>query len=58
MGRMACDSGQMISYEEALNSSLELAPGLDGYTWDSKPPVLPDASGRFPVAIPGRTKAL
>jgi myo-inositol 2-dehydrogenase / D-chiro-inositol 1-dehydrogenase len=58
MGRMACESGQMISWDEALNSSLELAPGLDAITWDSKPPVQPDASGHFPLAIPGRTKAV
>ena len=58
MGRMAAESGQMITWEEAMASNLELAPGLDGYTWDSKPPIVPDANGRYPVAIPGQTKVL
>ncbi len=58
MGRMACESGQMINYEEALQSNVELAPGLDTYTMASPPPVRPDANGRFPVVIPGRTKVI
>jgi predicted dehydrogenase len=58
MGRMAAESGQMISWEQALASELELAPGLAQYTMDSKPPVLPDAQGRYPVPIPGQTKVL
>jgi hypothetical protein len=58
MGRMACESGQMITWEQALASNLELAPGLEHYTWDSKPPVVPDANGRYPLAIPGQTKVL
>ena len=58
MGRMACESGQMINFDDALNSNLELAPGLDKLTMDSAPPVRPDANGRFPVAVPGRTKVL
>jgi predicted dehydrogenase len=58
MGRMAAYSGQMITWEQAMASTLELAPGIDSYTWDTTPPVLPDAQGRYPVAIPGLTKAL
>ena len=57
MGRMAAYSGQMLTWEQAFNSSLELAPGLESYTWDSTPPVLPDEQGRYPVAIPGLVKA-
>ncbi len=59
MGRMAAESGAMISYEEALASNLELAPGLGQITsLDSQAPVLPDAQGRYPVPVPGRTKVL
>jgi hypothetical protein len=29
MGRMACESGKKITWEEALASNIELAPGLD-----------------------------
>ena len=56
LGRMAAESGQMITWDEAMASNLELAPGLDKYTMDSEPPVKPDAKGRYPVAMPGVTK--
>jgi len=58
MGRMACESGKVITYEEALNSNLELAPGLESLTATSPAPVMPDATGKYPVAVPGQTKVL
>jgi len=58
LGRMAAESGQMITWEQAMASNLELAPGLDSYTMDSDPPVKPDAQGRYPVAMPGKTRVL
>ncbi len=57
MGRMACESGKLITWDEALASNVQLAPGLDDYTWDSEPPPRPDASGKYPVAMPGQTQA-
>ena len=57
MGRMAVESGQLVTWDQAMASNLELAPGLDQMTWESKPPVEPDANGRYPIAIPGETKA-
>jgi predicted dehydrogenase len=58
LGRMAAESGQMITWEQALASNLELAPGLEQYTMDSEPPVKPDAQDRYPIAMPGLTKVL
>jgi len=58
LGRMASESGKEITWKEALESNLELAPGLDGYTMDSEAPVKPDAQGRYPIAMPGVTKVL
>jgi predicted dehydrogenase len=58
MGRMACECGQMLTREEAMKSDLVLAPDLDHYTMDSNPPVLPDAEGKYPVAMPGITKVI
>jgi len=55
MGRMACESGKKVTWEEALASNIELAPGLDNYTWDSNPPAMPDANGQYPIAMPGQT---
>jgi len=58
LGRMAAESGQMITWEQAMASNLELAPGLDRYTIESDPPVKPNTQGRYPIAMPGQTKVL
>lgn len=58
MGRMACESGQMLTWDDALASNLSLAPQLEQLTMDSDAPVMPDANGRYPVAMPGTTKVL
>lgn len=58
LGRMACESGQLITWDEAFASELELAPGLDRLTNESSPPVMPDANGKYPSAIPGQTKVM
>ena len=57
LGRMAVESGKLVTWDQAMASNLELAPGLDNYTMESKPPVMPDAKGNYPVAKPGFTKA-
>jgi predicted dehydrogenase len=58
MGRMAIDSGKEVTWEEALNSNRELAPGLEKLTMTSPAPVMPDPQGRYPVAMPGITVAV
>lgn len=54
MGRMACESGQRVTWDDALASTIELAPALESCTWDSPAPVIPDANGRYPIAMPGQ----
>ncbi len=56
LGRMAVYSGKMVEWDEAINSKLQLMP--EKVSWDMTPPVLPDADGNYPVAIPGKTVAL
>jgi myo-inositol 2-dehydrogenase / D-chiro-inositol 1-dehydrogenase len=58
LGRMAAESGQMVTWDEAMASNLVLAPGLDNWTIDSPAPVMPDEKGNYPVAMPGTTKVL
>jgi hypothetical protein len=53
MGRMASYTGQVISWEQAMNSQDVLVP--DKITRATKPPVKPDADGWYHVAIPGTT---
>ncbi|MCZ7636569.1 MAG: twin-arginine translocation signal domain-containing protein [Verrucomicrobia bacterium] len=59
MGRMACESGKLITWEDALNSDLELAPGLEQITsLDAPAPVMPDAQGHYPIGMPGTTRVI
>ena len=58
MGRMACESGQVISWEEAIASNRAVAPDLDNLKWDGPAPVLPDSTGHYPIAMPGQTEVL
>lgn len=60
LGRMAIESGRWLTWDEAFQSDLELAPGLESLTLESDPPASarPDAQGRYPLAVPGQTKAL
>jgi hypothetical protein len=51
MGRMATYSGQELTWDQALNSQLALRP--EAYSFDAKPPSVPDSDGRYPIAIPG-----
>ena len=57
MGRMATYSGAEVTWEQAINSKLELAPGLAEYTLASAAPVAADEKGNYPIATPGATKA-
>jgi predicted dehydrogenase len=54
MGRMASYSGQMITWEQMSGCKVSLAPKR--YAFDAVPPVVPDATGRYPVAMPGVTQ--
>jgi predicted dehydrogenase len=54
LGRMATYSGEVIEWDKALNSGINLQPAK--YAWDAEPPVKPDANGFYPIATPGVTK--
>lgn len=54
MGRAALHSGREITWEEMNASTFQLFPGgVDNLTYESVPPVLPDARGFYPVPVPG-----
>ncbi len=56
MGRMAAYSGQLVEWDKALNSTINLQP--PAYSWDAKPQSLPDKDGWYAVPIPGKTIAV
>ena len=54
LGRMTTYSGQVIDMDKALKSGLDIMPKT--YAFDATPPVVPNADGFYPVAVPGVTK--
>ena len=54
MGRMAAHTGQVITFEQMLNSEHEFAPGIDEITSSSPSPLPSDPKGIYPVPEPGR----
>ena len=54
LGRMATYSGQVVEWDKALNSGLNLQP--EKYAWDAMPKTLPDENGKYRIAVPGVTK--
>jgi myo-inositol 2-dehydrogenase/D-chiro-inositol 1-dehydrogenase len=55
LGRMASYSGQVVSWEDAAKSELDLGP--KEFRWDAEAPVKPGPDGMYACATPGSTKA-
>jgi predicted dehydrogenase len=53
MGRMAAHTGRIITRDEILNCEHEFGPGIDKLTLESDSPLMADASGKYPVPLPG-----
>ncbi|MFT4093119.1 MAG: Gfo/Idh/MocA family oxidoreductase [Niabella sp.] len=53
VGRMATYSGQVIDFQKALQSGIDIMP--KEYSFNATPPVVPNADGTYPIAIPGKT---
>ena len=53
LGRMATYSGQIIEWDKALHSPMDLQPKT--LAWDAMPQSVPDANGLYAVAVPGKT---
>jgi predicted dehydrogenase len=56
MGRMACHTGQIVTWDDMLHHSHEFAPDVDKLTLASAAPLVADAQGRYPVPQPGITR--
>ncbi len=56
LGRMCTYSGKELSWDEAINSDISLAP--DEFSFDATPKSLPDSHGMYQVPVPGLTKVV
>ena len=53
-GRMATYSGQVLYWDKVINSGINIMP--KEFAWNAMPPIVPDADGYYPIAVPGKTK--
>ncbi len=51
LGREACYTGKRITWDEMMNSKMDLAPSA--YTADGNPPTMPNDKGEYLVPLPG-----
>lgn len=51
MGRMATYTGKEVTWEQALNSKIQLMPNK--VTWKTVPPTAPNGDGEYPIPTPG-----
>jgi hypothetical protein len=57
MGRMAAHTGQIITYDQILNSDHEFAPTVDQFaSADSEAPLKPGNDGKYAIPQPGIVK--
>jgi predicted dehydrogenase len=54
MGRMAIETGQWVTAEDAWSSTFAYAPNIAELTLNGDSPVMPDANGNYRIARPGR----
>ena len=53
LGRMATETGQFVTAEQAWASTFQYAPNIDQLTLDGDSPVMPNEHGDYPIPIPG-----
>ena len=56
LGRMATYGGKEVTWEAGINSNINLMPKV--FSFDADPPVMPNADGVYPIAVPGLTKVV
>ncbi|MEK6235732.1 MAG: Gfo/Idh/MocA family oxidoreductase, partial [Planctomycetales bacterium] len=49
LGREACYSGKVLKWDDLLKNGHNYTPGIDEYSWDTKPPAPKDGDGKYPV---------
>ena len=54
LGRMATETGNRVTAEEAWSSTFQYAPNIAELKLDGDSPVMPDADGNYRIARPGK----
>ncbi len=58
MGQLACYNGTETTWEQVMKSEFGFGPAPDAASFDTPPPVTPDATGNYPLPMPGISKLI
>jgi len=58
MGQIACYTGKPVEWKQVIGADFEFEPKLADVTLDMPAPTKPDATGNYPLPVPGITKLL
>lgn len=53
MGRYACHTGQVVTFDEMLNHTQELGPTVDQLALNGNAPLQAGPDGKYPIPMPG-----
>jgi predicted dehydrogenase len=56
MGQLACYCGKPVTWDQMMAADFEFEPKLADVRLDMESPIKPDASGNYPLPVPGVTK--
>jgi hypothetical protein len=54
LGRMATETGQFVTAEEAWTSTFQYVPDVTALTLAGDSPMMPDENGNYPIPQPGK----
>jgi len=58
MGQIACYTGKPVTWEQMMKADFEFEPKIADVRLDMPPATKPDATGNYPLPVPGVTKYL
>jgi predicted dehydrogenase len=58
LGQIACYTGEATQWDDAYKADLQFGPSPEASNFETEPPTRPDATGNYPLPMPGITKLL
>ena len=58
LGQLACYSGKLTTWEQAADADFQFGPAPEETSFQTPPPKVPDATGNYPLPVPGISKIL